>query len=966
MNDRLAAPEQIHPAEHTDGATEPEPGGQLPSEAIEQNQPAAAYPGNGRTAAPPQPGIQLDGLPVIIFEPGDGQAVATELPVKEETTVPPPPTEPTPVAIPTGRRTAPRWRTALFITLGVLAVLLLAAGGGWFYLRSTETRLLDEAQAQFKNSDWAAVEASCSQLLGLPSNLLAEPERCVPLRGEAYYRMGQFEPALADLQAAQARYPALTAPALLSAEIYLKQGSYDQALAAAAETEKRDPAAARPYMIAVEIYTLQNKPDQALAAAGEAQKRDDTLALPYTLQAADAYRRNDYKAAEKAAQAALARDAKQQPALRVLGSLQAWRAEFKAGLENLNQAITLDPKDQQALAERAMYYYLHDKEDAFQVDANAALALGDTSAAARVLQALQAAVRHDFQLSCDILGEAIKLDGTRPEYYYLRAYLNPSTQKSARGNLDDLDKALQINPSLYAAQYERLMALNRQYEKVDLLVEGDKLMKAAPESIWGEYLKLEYYADRQDWKQALEWAQKIVEKAPNARDSYAQRGWVWYNFEEDAKAEADFKKAIELDSTAVVARADLANLYARQNKQDEALKLREEIINLSPKQAWPYLQRYYSLSAKKETTKARADLDKALEIDPYYIPALKERVYLNIDAKDYTKAAEDIARIAEAEPKGPTAHTLKAYLYRVQKDYQRSLDEAKLAVEIYPFNANYYDQAAIASYFLDKYDDTLAFAGEALKVDSKNYTAAKWMAYAYYEKKDYDQTLAWGEKALALKKDDAWIYLTLADAGVAKGDYQMAASYLQASLVYIDQLDKDTAEQLEKDLFFYTSIPPLVNGRRTVTNNTNKFTLTYSKNWTPQPTDPEHKYEVLRLTAGGSNGVELIVEVDQIEAQYAYQVNLQLFADYYRQKFTSSGMIFSKRTVLNGSETIMLDMYTYNSKNSAGKTVVIVYQCYMFYYAGHFIMISVTGENAPTIDYLEEVVSVVTSLKFMK
>jgi hypothetical protein len=94
----------------------------------------------------------------------------------------------------------PRKRHIGLIVAVAVVVVLLAAGGGFAYLRMNETRLLDQAQAGVKNSDWASALDACAQLAALPvQNLLVEPQRCLPLTGEAFYQTSKPDQALSDL-----------------------------------------------------------------------------------------------------------------------------------------------------------------------------------------------------------------------------------------------------------------------------------------------------------------------------------------------------------------------------------------------------------------------------------------------------------------------------------------------------------------------------------------------------------------------------------------------------------------------------------------------------------------------------------------------------------------------------------------------------------------------------------------------
>lgn len=830
------------------------------------------------------------------------------------------------------RTRAPRWRTPLLVVLIFVAVLLLGAGGGLAYLRSTETRLLDEAQAAINKGEWSIAESSCSQLFNLPANFLEDPQRCLPLRGEAYFQSGKFEQALADLQATQSRYP----------------------------------DSARPYFLVTQIYLSQGKMTEALSAAAEAQKRDDTLALPYTLQAEEAYRQGKLKEAEKAAGEALKRDGKQQPALRILGNMQAWRGEFKAAMQNLNAAIELDSKDVQALTDRAILNFILDHFKAFQADAEIVLAQGDSSTQALVLKALQSSLDYDPHKSFEYINAAIKQDGTRSEYYYLRAMLYPTEEKALKGQIPDLDKALELNPELYAAQAMRLTTLANRYENIELLNEGLRLQKAVPETGWGEYLiTLHYYLHR-EWDSAVEWANKYIQNNPELSHSYILHGRISAEWGLGKTGQDDFNKALELNPKSLEARSQLAYLKFLRGETEESLKLLDEIVELAPKLADPYIQRAMTYLFQDKDDKARLDVDKALEIDPQSTEALSTRFLLDVKAKDYTKAAEYAALIASLYPKSPVSHFLKSTLYLTQNDAQRSLDEAKLAIDAYKYDVSLYFQAASASFQLKKYDEVLAYTAEALKIQPKSKDALALNANAYFMKRDYDQTITYGLKAVDIDPKLASVYMIMAAASIANDDYTMARNYLISAQAHANKLPIDAVQLNEKNIKFFATIPPLVDGIRTVVDKDNKFSFSYSKNWVPSPDIKPDNKEVLRITSKDADPVIVSVFVFPITGQYTTYYTAQMFADYFRQEVVPNGTKYTDRKPVQGAEYGIMDAYEVTAKDKTGKSVTYHGRSYFFYQTGRLVMMDIYGPANIFDQTTAEIEKVVKTLKFIK
>lgn len=827
---------------------------------------------------------------------------------------------------------APRWRLPLIIVLVIVGVLLLGAGGGFVYLRSTESRLLEQAQAALTAGNWSVVEATCKELNALPANLLVDPNRCVPLRGEAYFQLGRLDEAMADLQATQPQYP--------------NQG--------------------QRYLRITQIYLLQNKPDQALTAAAEAQKRDDTLALPYTLQAVDFYRRNQVKDAEQAAQAALKRDPKQAPALRVLGSIQFWRGEYKQAAENLNRAIELDPKDFAALAERAVLNLSMGRHDAFKADSATVIDQTASSPAGLMLQALKAMDEHDPAAALEWINKAIQADGSRPEYYFMRSDMVPTTEKERKNQLADLDKALQLYPDFFMAQGDRDQVLFSLYEPVDMPAEAERLMKAVPESGMGYQMMIMHFSRQNNWTTALEWATKYVDAMPDSTSAYLMRGYLQAAIEENDLALDDFGRVLKLNPDSITARSGAIRVYLAQKKVDEALKLVEEIQTIAPKRPTAYIERAGVLMNQKEFDKARQEINRALEIDPLNVQALTRQTFLNIIAKDYTQATQDIVHIAEVSPKAPDAFILRAEVYKAQDDAQRALDELLKAIEINKYDDYPQQMAGQASFALKEYEKALAFSQEALRLDPKNWDAQQLIAQVYLQQKEYDQAIAAAQKALKLKHDLAGLYLLMADAHVAKGDYAAAAKDLTDGLAYKDQFTLDQVQKSEDSIAFYKTIPPLVDGKRTIRDTKNGYTLSYSTVWDLLPTPSNKSGIVLTLKAHletpSDKEIALITVItDTVPAEDANYVTVQMYADYLRQTLTKIGFKFSPRQGFKGMEYGLTDDFELKSSDET-----IHGRLYYFYTPGRFIAIQLTASDDLFDKYKDEVEELAKTLKFVK
>jgi tetratricopeptide (TPR) repeat protein len=822
------------------------------------------------------------------------------------------------------------------IVLSVLVLVLLAgAGGGFMYLRQSETRLLDQAQASLKAGDWAGTQDACAQLAALPlPSLLVDPQRCLPLTGEAYFQTGKLDLALSDLQAANLRYP-------------------DQV---------------KPYVLITEIYAQQGKTEQAMTASVEAKKRDDTFALPYTLQAVDAFHRNQYKEAEQAAQEALKRDPKQEAALRVLGTLESWRGEAQA-FDHLNQALALVPGDLEALAARGCLDYEQGRYQDFDTDIAAVLNISMTAPESLLMQALRASSDHDMPKAYKLVDQAIQQKSDRPEYYYYRGQFFPTTEKDYKTYFADLDKTLQLAPDFYEAQADKLAVHFYNYETVDLVAEGNRLIETAPGLGAGQNLLVIHYARLKDWDHALEWANKLVDLFPKSAGPYVTRGDIQAGRNKFDLALIDYQMALRLNPNSTSARVGIADALVNQNKNEDAMIQVNNAIQISQNAPGGYVRRAYLFMDMKDNEKARIDIDKALQLDPLNFYALNARVTLALNESDFTKASEDIARIADLSPKSPVAHILRGlvYLNQKDKDAQRAMDEFKQAIQILPTESWAQSLAAEASYDLKNYDQAMTYANEALRLDPSDGNAQGFLAEIYFQKNDYPKTVDAAQLALALKPSQTWLYLLMSEANVAQGDYATAAQNLKDALAHQDTLSTDGIQKAEKDVAFFVTVPPLVDGMRTVDDKTNGFSLSYSTEWTPTPISKSMDWADLILTDSKDDQVIVTVQILKYTGPSAYLLTAQMFADYFRQDLAlQAGYKFTTRTQFKGLEFGTVDGFETSYKTSSGTVVSLRGQMYVFYISGRAVIIEVTAPPDTFPKYKSEFDKLAATFKFLK
>jgi tetratricopeptide (TPR) repeat protein len=149
-------------------------------------------------------------------------------------------------------------------------------------------------------------------------------------------------------------------------------------------------------------------------------------------------------------------------------------------------------------------------------------------------------------------------------------------------------------------------------------------------------------------------ADRAASDAQAAKDDAAKATAQKTNTDELAAAETEFNKAIEIKSDYAPASYQLALVYERQGKTDQAIKKLEEVAVTNPNDAgvaYGLGVLYYRAGTKD---KAQAEFERAIAISPDYADAHWFLATVYEDAKDYTNALAQLNTILKTDPTNDT------------------------------------------------------------------------------------------------------------------------------------------------------------------------------------------------------------------------------------------------------------------------------------------------------------------------
>lgn len=185
------------------------------------------------------------------------------------------------------------------------------------------------------------------------------------------------------------------------------------------------------------------------------------------------------------------------------------------------------------------------------------------------------------------------------------------------------------------------------------------------------------YLEMKDTTSALNNFALSIKTDPKQTDAYKDRAQVYFEQDKYDKAEADYKKLLDMDKNSYIGLMGMARILNVQKKWKEAEEKLNHIILLYPENGQPYSYRANTYIGLKDWNKATDDILSAIKGDnSYYLLMFK----LNDEGRQLMHAKLDIK--AAAEPNEVIWPLLNGHLYWNEDQYENAIQNYKKVNEI--------------------------------------------------------------------------------------------------------------------------------------------------------------------------------------------------------------------------------------------------------------------------------------------
>ena len=432
-------------------------------------------------------------------------------------------------------------------------------------------------------------------------------------------------------------------------DFYFASGDLDKATTEYTSLNHDHPKDLQVKKNYIQLLILKNRLDEATKLDNEILKANpkDVDALVYKGQIQ--IRRNDPSGAIDSLQSALRTDAENAVAHFQLGNAFAEQHNENRAESEWREAVRIRP----------------DMTDAQRALAGLELRRGDLDA---VLQTAQ---------------QIIKAEPGSPDGFILKDIAELAHQKYSDAQ-QDAEQAASRAPQSPAPsiQLGNIQLAQKHYADAEKFYQ--QALDKDPSSAEGlSGLMNTYFAEKQPDK-AIAAAYAQIAKSPNNSNFYDLLGTALFNVKKDLPgAEANLRKAIQLDKNNVDALEKLGKVQVQEGSVDQALALYQQSIKDNPREVGFFILCGELYEAKKNWDQAKSMYQQALALSPDNPLASNNLAYVILEQGGNVDVAMGMAQTARrGMPDSPNAADTLGWAYYQKGIYQSAISQFQEALRL--------------------------------------------------------------------------------------------------------------------------------------------------------------------------------------------------------------------------------------------------------------------------------------------
>ena len=399
----------------------------------------------------------------------------------------------------------------------------------------------------------------------------------------------------------------------------------------------------------------------------------------------------------------------------------------------------------------------------------------------------------NFELAAQFFQECIKLNPNEPQ-----AFFDNATIFDIAGQPDLALKYAKEAYNLNRENYYYATFLSQLYQESEQFDEAievlSKTKKLFPDKMEIYFALAHNYILKGDYKAAITVYDEIESKTGISERVSMQKQRLYTQLNQWEKAEEELKRLIDAFPENPKYYGLLADLYAAQGKEQEALKTYREILKKYPEEPFIHLSLadYYRQKQMPDSSFAHLELaffNPELDVDTK-MQILLSFYTISENNEKYKQNAFRLIEIAkEVHPKEAKFYTIEGdFLYRDGK-LKEALNAYKKAGKLEPDHYEIWSQITLIESELKMYKQVLEDAQKAIELFPNQAVLYYLYGVAAYQLKEYQKAIDYLEigKELVVNNNNllSQFYGALGDAYYAIGEKDKAYKNYDKSLQYL-------------------------------------------------------------------------------------------------------------------------------------------------------------------------------------
>ncbi|MFN2454921.1 MAG: tetratricopeptide repeat protein [Pyrinomonadaceae bacterium] len=520
---------------------------------------------------------------------------------------------------------------------------------------------------------------------------------------------------------------------ILKASILFAQGKPVLSLAELKRAIELDPKHLESYLSLARFYMKTNDANKAEEAFKQAIAVDDKSAQAHTEYGKFLVQTNRAPLAEAEFRRAVEVDPANRDSRLVLASFYLVNKQNDKAEQEYKALAELDRDKPEGRSVLANFYASVGRLDEAVNIYREIVAKSPDYAAGRYRLGELLLQRGDTKGAAEQAGEVLKKNDRDLQALLLRARINSqSTEPDANKKaIEDLKEVLKQEPTSKPGLYFMADAMFRDGQLDQARTFANELERNYPEYLPAKLLQVQLNQAAGDQQRALRLANDLVDRAAKATPdsetspqllaevrakSLIARGTINLQLRNTAAARQDFSavrdampnapasyvnlaavslaenkadeatglydRALSLDNVNADALNGLINLYARQNRFDQAHARIDQAISGQPNNAQLHFLKAQIYGFQHNAQGAETELRRTLELDDKYLPAYSSLAALFINTNQQEQAIAQYRKILEKKPDSAATYTLIGMLEDSRQNHDAAIENYRKALEL--------------------------------------------------------------------------------------------------------------------------------------------------------------------------------------------------------------------------------------------------------------------------------------------